>query len=142
MSLPSKATDEIDPLEAAGQWLEVARRLFSSARATRRLLCEIAQGEELSEWGVLALWVCHQQCEAGLDQRALAAELAVSAAQISELVAELHRRELLAALRPANDRRRQVWRTTTAGDEALARMLMALEKRLRARPDLPFARVA
>ena len=140
--MPSPASDAVDALHSAGEWLDVARRLFSTARAARRLLGEVAAGESLSEWAVLALWVCHQRGEAALDQRAMAAELAVSAAQISELVAELHRRELLAALRPASDRRRQVWRTTAAGDESLARMLLALDQRLRACPDVPFARGA
>jgi DNA-binding MarR family transcriptional regulator len=127
---------------SASEWLEVARQLFSTAREARRLLAEVAAREQLSEWAVLALWVCHQRSEAGLDQRAIASELAVSTAQISELVADLDRRELLAALRPANDRRRQVWRTTTAGNESLARVLTALEERLRVCPDRPLSRGA
>ena len=139
--MPS-APNAADALQAAGRWMEVARQLFSTARAARRLLAEIAASEGLSEWAVLALWVCRQQSDEGLDQRALAAELAVSAAQISELVAELHRRELLAALRPANDRRRQVWRTTGAGDETLARLLLALDRRLQISPNVLSARGA
>jgi len=140
--MTQRAAQPLDPACAAGEWLEVARRLFSTAKAARKLLCDVAASEDLSEWAVLALWVCQCRRQAGLDQRAMAAELAVSAAQISELVAELHRRDLLAALRPADDRRRQVWRTTGAGDETLARILVALAGRLRDCPDAPAVRGA
>jgi DNA-binding MarR family transcriptional regulator len=60
-----------------------------------------------------------------LDQAALAAHLAVSPAQVSAVVDRLRQANHIAAA-PADDRRRQVWRLTPAGQDLLHRIVAAV----------------
>jgi DNA-binding MarR family transcriptional regulator len=58
-----------------------------------------------------------------LDQSAIVEELAASPAQVSGLVERLRSQGLIQAGPVGGDRRRQAWRLTTAGDQAVSRVL-------------------
>ena len=72
------------------------------------------------------LLACREASPAGLEQKELAAILAVSASQVSGLVEQLRRRGLLQGSRAANDRRRQLWQLTPTGRVRLQDILSDL----------------
>jgi len=88
----------------------------AASRQLRRRLAEVASTIELSDAELLVLWFCHG---GGQVQVELAAAIGISPAQMSGLVERLRLRELVAMHRSATDRRRQVWRTTAAGENLL-----------------------
>jgi DNA-binding MarR family transcriptional regulator len=88
----------------------------AASRQLRRRLSEVASGIDLSDAELLVLWLCHGGGQVQVD---LAATLGISPAQMSGLVERLRARELVAMHRSATDRRRQVWRTTAAGETLL-----------------------
>lgn len=100
-------------------WIERILAAGAIARAGRRQIADQAAGAELSDQEFLVLWLC-EEAPACRGQGELAELLGVSAAQMSNLVERLRRRELLKFERHVTDRRRQVWQLTAAGKSLLA----------------------
>jgi DNA-binding MarR family transcriptional regulator len=96
----------------------------AASRHLRRRLAEVAGASDLSDAELLVLWFCHG---GGQVQVELAAAIGISPAQMSGVVERLRSRELVAMHRSATDRRRQVWRTTAAGETLLAEIAGQLE---------------
>ncbi len=94
---------------------------------------------ELNDTQFLLLWCCHRASNGGISQTDLAACVGVSAAQVSGLVDQLRRRQLLSAERCGDDRRRQLWKLTEAGDQLLQAALGDLDE-LAKRLDEQFSR--
>jgi DNA-binding MarR family transcriptional regulator len=90
----------------------------------RRRLAEVAGAIDLSDAELLVLWFCHG---GGQVQVELAAAIGISPSQMSGLVERLRSRELVAMHRSATDRRRQVWRTTPAGENLLGEIAAQLD---------------
>lgn len=121
-SLPHRQVEPADsglPLcdTPASSVLRLVHWTSAASRHLRRRLAEIADTVSLSDTELLAVWLCDR---GGRVQVELAAALGVSPAQMSGLVERLRSRGLVAMHRLAGDRRRQVWRTTAAGQVLLA----------------------
>lgn len=104
----SSATSSETWIERSLGAMAIARRL--GAQIERQL-----QAVGLSEPAAALLWVCASAPPQGLDQRELAARLAVSAAQVSVQVERLSRRGLLQCRVAEGDRRRRLWQLTPDG---------------------------
>jgi DNA-binding MarR family transcriptional regulator len=108
------------PLPAASSAEDHLLRLVHStsaaSRQLRRRLCEVAQAYELSDTELLVVWLCKG---GGRVQVELAGAIGVSPAQMSGIVERLRARGLVEMHRPAADRRRQVWRSSRAGQALL-----------------------
>ena len=102
----------------AHELLSLIHGVSTASRQLRRKLAEVAATCDLSDSELLVVWLCRG---AGLVQVELAAAVGVSPAQMSGLAERLARRQLVALNRPARDRRRQVCRTTAAGEALLAK---------------------
>src|SRR5207249_714773 len=89
----------------------------AASRHLRKRLAEFAQPFELSDTELLVVWLCSG---GGRIQVDLAGAIGISPAQMSGMVERLRSRGLVGMHRLARDRRRQVWRTTTAGQTLLA----------------------
>lgn len=99
-------------------WIERILAAGAISRAGRRRIADQAAGAELSDQEFLVLWLCADS-PACRGQNELAELLGVSAAQMSNLVERLRRRDLLQFERHVTDRRRQVWQLTAAGKSLL-----------------------
>ncbi len=107
---------EIENGPSAQKLLALVHWTSAASRQLRRRLAEVASTIELSDAELLVLWFCHG---GGQVQVELAAAIGISPAQMSGLVERLRSRALVAMHRSATDRRRQVWRTTVAGEAIL-----------------------
>src|SRR5262245_19472075 len=83
----------------------------------RRRLADVAAELGLSDTELLVIWLCSGGGRVQVD---LAGAIGISPAQMSGMVERLRSRGLVAMHRLAMDRRRQVWRTTAAGQSLLA----------------------
>jgi DNA-binding MarR family transcriptional regulator len=114
--------------------LEDLSRLTCTLRTT---LAEVAQPNGLTDTELQLLYRCARTTE-GIAQRQLADALAISTAGVSGLVESLRRRGLIAGHRPAEDRRRQVWKLTAHGrqvfDSVISILAPGLELLFAARP--------
>jgi DNA-binding MarR family transcriptional regulator len=106
--------------------LALVHRASAAGRALRRLLADEAAAVGLSDVELLVVWLCDEG--PGLAQVELAHEVGISPAQMSATVERLRQRGLIAVQRSALDRRRQVWRTTDGGRQALAALKPAIER--------------
>ncbi|MDH3717000.1 MAG: MarR family winged helix-turn-helix transcriptional regulator [Planctomycetota bacterium] len=102
--------------------LEDLSRLTHTLRAT---LAEIAQPNGLTDTELQLLYRCASSTE-GIAQRQLADALAISTAGVSGLVESLRSRGLIQGHRPAEDRRRQVWKLTAHGHQVLDNVMSTL----------------
>jgi DNA-binding MarR family transcriptional regulator len=102
----------------ADRLLRLVHWTSSASRHLRRRLAEAAQSLDLSDTEVLVVWLCSG---GGRVQVELAGLIGISPAQMSGMVERLRTRGLVAMHRLAMDRRRQVWRTSPAGQALLAR---------------------
>jgi DNA-binding MarR family transcriptional regulator len=108
---PSPSDSQADRLLRLVHWTSAA------SRHLRRRLAEVAESIDLSDSELLVVWLCNG---GGRIQVELAGALGISPAQMSGLVERLRSRGLVAMHRQAMDRRRQVCRTTPAGQELLS----------------------
>ncbi|MBX7166219.1 MAG: MarR family winged helix-turn-helix transcriptional regulator [Pirellulales bacterium] len=108
-------------------WGELVQRATQCSRLLRAALAHRAEAAGLGDVEFCLLWNCQSAVPAGLHQNQLAAELGVSAAQISALVERLQQRGLIAGHRDPRDRRRQVWLPTSQGRQLLDAVLARLE---------------
>ena len=102
--------------QRAERLLALVHWTSAASRQLRRRLAEAAAAIELSDPELLVLWLCRGGGQVQVD---LAAAIGSSPAQMSGLVERLRGRTLIAVHRSITDRRRQVWRTTGAGDALL-----------------------
>ncbi|MGE0537013.1 MAG: MarR family winged helix-turn-helix transcriptional regulator [Pirellulales bacterium] len=100
---------------AIQRWIEVLEGLAASTRAIRHGLAHALVGSGVGESQFSVLWICQQPAGDGISQSELADRLAISTAHISGLVEQMRRAGWLDGQRDPADRRRQVWRTTAAG---------------------------
>ncbi|MBX9790038.1 MAG: MarR family transcriptional regulator [Pirellulales bacterium] len=120
------ATVAIELPRSAGsipRWVAVLENLAASARGIRHGLARTLAGRDVGESQFSILWSCQQAQRVGISQSELAQRLAISTAHISGLVEQLRRAGWLEGQRDPQDRRRQVWRTTPAG-QALCELLL------------------
>lgn len=115
-----------EPSEPAARLIELAERILVCGRMFRDELTQQTGRWQLSGPEFSVLWVCRGAPSAGLGQSEFAAKLAVSAAKVSGLVERLRRQGLLEGRRAEADRRRQLWRLTTAGRARLQAVLADL----------------
>ena len=101
-------------------------QLAVSCRILRRQVAEVARPLGLSDSHYFLMWRCGQSGSSGASQRELVEALAVSPAQVSGLCEQLRARNLLCGHRPADDRRRQIWRLTAEGNLQLDRLATQL----------------
>ena len=111
--------------DCAEHLLGLVHWLSAASRQVRRSLADVAAACELSDSELLIVWLCSGT---GRVQVELAAAIGVSPAQMSGLVDRLGQRGLVGMSRPASDRRRQVWKTTTAGQNVLTQVAAPLER--------------
>jgi DNA-binding MarR family transcriptional regulator len=97
----------------------------AASRQLRRQLTEMAAAFDLSDHELLVVWLCR---DGGRVQVELAGAIGVSPAQMSGIVERLRSRGLVGMHRPTMDRRRQVWRTSVAGQALLDRAAPRLEE--------------
>lgn len=101
------------------EWTELLRR----SRWIRMELAARLAGSSISDIQLLAMWLCRRRvehaAEGGVPQLELAAALALSPAQTSHVLEQLRQQGWLVSHRPAQDRRRQLWRLTPSGEQQL-----------------------
>jgi DNA-binding MarR family transcriptional regulator len=100
----------------ADRLLRLVHWTSTASRHLRRRLAEVAAALELSDTELLVVWLCSG---AGRVQVELASAIGISPAQMSGTVERLRSRGLVAMHRLASDRRRQVCRTSAAGQSLL-----------------------
>ena len=113
-----------DPLTADGL-LRLIYWTSAAGRQIRRCLSTLAEQAGLTDCELFTIWLCLGD-DGGMVQGALATALGVSPAQMSGIVERLRQRGLIEMHRQTLDRRRQVWRGTTAAREALESLAMPL----------------
>ncbi|NIP86427.1 MAG: winged helix DNA-binding protein [Planctomycetales bacterium] len=122
--------DDVPPhVCTAPAGLALLADLAGLTHTLRRMLAAGARPRGLSDIQLQLLDRCAAE-QNGIAQRQLADALAISAAQVSHLVESLRRRDLIVGHRPAEDRRRQVWRLTPAGHQLLDEVMSDLAPRL------------
>jgi DNA-binding MarR family transcriptional regulator len=114
---------------SAANCLELLEDLSRLTRTLRTTLAEVVQPNGLTDTELQLLYRCASSSD-GLAQRQLADALAISTAAVSGLVEGLRRRGLIACHRPADDRRRQVWKLTARGHQLLGQLMSTLGPRL------------
>lgn len=100
----------------AERLLKLVHWTSAASRQLRRRLGEVAAACDLSDAELLVLWLCQGD---GHVQVELAGAIGISPAQMSGLVERLRARGLIVMQKQALDRRRQVWRTSLAGEALL-----------------------
>lgn len=111
--------DGTEPGPAA--WLQLVEQLSRCSRTTRRAL-QRQLGDELSESQYALLRLCANDNYDAASQLDIATRLALSPAQVSGMVEQLRKRGLVIGQRSKSDRRRQVWKLTSAGRNLLQRV--------------------
>jgi len=112
-------------------WIEVLEGVAASTRLVRHELTRALAVHGVGESQFSILWICQQASEEGISQSDIANQLAISTAHVSGLVEQLRRSGWLDGHRDLADRRRQVWRTTAAGQEFVAALVASLAAWLR-----------
>lgn len=110
----------------AARWIELAERILACGRLVRSPVGRPAGKCRLGEAQFSLLWASLGAPSAGLSQSQLAAALSLSPAHVSGLVEQLRQQGLLESRRTPSDRRRQLWRITPAGRNALEAVLADL----------------
>lgn len=109
----------------AERLLRLVHWTSAASRQLRRRLAEVALAIDLSDAELLVVWLGRGD---GHVQFELASAIGISPAQMSGLVERLRVRGLVAMHRLANDRRRQVWRTSPAGEALLGEVARQLDE--------------
>jgi DNA-binding MarR family transcriptional regulator len=105
--------------------------MAASTRLVRHELTRALAVHGVGESQFSILWICQQACGEGISQSDIASRLAISTAHVSGLVEQLRRAGWLDGHRDEADRRRQVWRTTVAGQNFVAALVASLTVWLR-----------
>ena len=113
-------------IETESTWVGLLRALSRCGRLAQRALA-VQLDASLSPSQAMLLWTCHELESQDASQLELARHVGVSPGQISGLVEELRRRDLIASERSPRDRRRQTWRLTHAGRELVRELNTQLE---------------
>lgn len=100
--------------------------MAASTRLVRHELTRALAVYGVGESQFSILWICQQACDEGISQSDIASRLAISTAHVSGLVEQLRRAGWLDGHRDEADRRRQVWRTTLAGQNFVAALVSSL----------------
>jgi DNA-binding MarR family transcriptional regulator len=124
-STPRRVTAGAIAPNQADRLVDLIHWLSTAGRHLRRHLAEVASLFDLTDNELLVVWQCRGT---GWVQVELAGSIGVSPAQMSGMVDRLGSRGLVAMHRPTMDRRRQVWRTTTAGKKLLEEITPHLEE--------------
>jgi DNA-binding MarR family transcriptional regulator len=103
---------------------QACRRVIEGRRAARAI-AEWAARFELADGEFHVLWCLRSAASTGLDQTTLAANLAISPAQVSAMVERLRQRDWISQQCPPHDRRRRLWRLSVGGGELLEQMIAA-----------------
>lgn len=106
---------------------QLVQTVSHCGRHLRRALTEHVSRFDLSDTEFLLLWSCGQTVNHGIAQNELAQIVGVSPAQLSGLIDRLSARQLVAAKRCREDRRRQLVKLTPAGRETLNQALAGLD---------------
>jgi DNA-binding MarR family transcriptional regulator len=123
---PSSEPPATAATSAAGAWAALTELLLTCSSGLRDELTARSQREALTGPQFALLWAC-ENGNGGLSQRELALRLSLSAAHVSGLVEQLGARGLIVGERAAHDRRRQLWRLTDSGRDAVGRVVADLE---------------
>ena len=102
----------------ADRLLRLVHWTSAASRHLRRRLADVAEGLGLSDTELLVVWLCSGGGRVQVD---LAGAIGISPAQMSGMVERLRARGLVAMHRQAMDRRRQIWRTSAAGQALLSK---------------------
>lgn len=105
---------------------QLLEKLLRCGHALRGAIAESVRPAGLSETEFRLLWLCRQSDPRGVNQTELRERLAVSPAQVSALVEQLRRKQLLLGQRSPSDRRRQCWRVTSEGRALVASLAAQL----------------
>jgi DNA-binding MarR family transcriptional regulator len=108
--------------------INAACRLAAEGKLAVRRIATWLGGSEINEPEFRLLWLLAGTASADvsavpLDQADLAAQLVVSAAQVSGAVERLRSLGLVERIQHERDRRRQLWRVTGAGNALLRRIV-------------------
>lgn len=125
------ATPSTTPEQSLLGWIEVLEGVAASTRRVRHELTRALAVHGVGESQFSILWICHQAPGEGISQSDIAGRLAISTAHVSGLVEQLRRAGWLDGHRDVADRRRQVWRTTAAGQDFIAALVASLAAWLR-----------
>lgn len=109
--------------------LQLLEKLLRCGHALRGAIAEDVRAAGLSESEFRLLWISGSAGPVGVNQTELSQRLAVSPAQVSALVEQLRRKELLFGQRSSSDRRRQCWRLTPKGRALVASLAAQLNPR-------------
>jgi DNA-binding MarR family transcriptional regulator len=104
---------------SVARWIDLAQQIVVCGRILRDGLKRHLGRWELSEPEFSLLWACSAAAGPGMCQNELAGRLAVSPPQVSGLVEQLRRKGLLEGRRADDDRRRQLWQLTPAGQQII-----------------------
>jgi DNA-binding MarR family transcriptional regulator len=115
------------PAQDLTRQIEDACRLIAAGRSTARRLDSLVRDYDLNEAGFRLLWTLKKK-PAFLDQKQLADELGLSAAQVSSLVERLRMHELIEARTAPGDRRRQPWKLTSSGRKLIEKIVREFAK--------------
>jgi len=107
---------------ATPNWVSLIQHAYLAGRQLRRILGQATARFHLCDSEFLVLWTCQQATPAGVPQGDLTGLLCLSPAQLSSLVYDLRDRGLVQVERPAEDRRRQLLRTTDAGNQLITQI--------------------
>lgn len=107
---------------ASPNWVALIQQAYLAGRQLRRILGQATARFQLCDSEFLVLWTCQQATPAGVPQGDLTGLLCLSPAQLSSLVYDLRDRGLVQVERPAEDRRRQLLRTTDAGNQLITQI--------------------
>ena len=112
--------------EPEATWGGLLRGLSNCGRLAQRALAAELDSE-LSPSQAALLWTCREMELQDANQLELARRIGMSPAQVSGLVEELRRRELITSERSPRDRRRQTWKLTDAGQQKVRSLDEQLE---------------
>lgn len=101
--------------DSAQAWADLVALNAVLGRRLRGAVAAMSARHGLNEGQFSLLWHCRQAPAGGLSQQEIAAELALSPAQISVQVEQLRQAGWLSGERDGSDRRRQCWRLTASG---------------------------
>lgn len=116
-----------DSSGAVENCLQMTQQLLACGRMLRQQLAVVTRQIGLNDTQFLVLWSCSTVQSSRTSQRDLGERLGISPAQISAMVEDLRRRNLLIGQRSASDRRRQTWCLTSEGQAVVDAAATALQ---------------
>ncbi len=117
------ASSERTQPQFAVELIRMAIEMASCEKTMRTAIAEVVSPFSLSENAFFILVLCQQNLERPLPQAKLAKTVGLSPAQLSNLVEQLRQDGWIESSRDSNDRRRQYWTLTDAGNRRLNEIL-------------------